>query len=194
MYTHPGTKLVFMGGEFGQTTEWDHDQQIRWDLLDHEPHRGLHDLTRDLNKLYKSEPALYENSFSAEGFEWIELNDYQNSVLSYMRKGKNKENDIAVVCNFTPVVREEYRMGIEAGDWEEILNTDSNQYWGSGVHNEEILSSEGIPQHGRTNSLKLSIPPLAAVVLRKKKVMETKTEPKTKRTKRTAAKNKTKKK
>ena len=170
MYTHPGTKLVFMGGEIGQTTEWDHDQQLRWDLLEYDPHKGLHNLTRDLNNLYKSQPALYEHGFSAEGFEWIELNDHQNSVLSYIRKGKHKKNDLAVICNFTPVVRKEYRIGIETGEWEEILNTDFSTYWGSGVSNSEVLKSEDIPQHGRISSLKITIPPLGAVILKRKAI------------------------
>ena len=110
---------------------------------------------------------MYEHGFSAEGFEWIELNDHQNSVLSYIRKGKHKKNDLAVICNFTPVVRKEYRIGIETGEWEEILNTDFSTYWGSGVSNSEVLKSEDIPQHGRISSLKITIPPLGAVIFEK---------------------------
>ena len=168
MYTHPGTKLVFMGGEIGQTTEWDHDQQLRWDLLDFAPNKGIQDLTRDLNNLYKSEAALYENGFTAEGFEWIELNDHQNSVISYIRKGKHEDAQVAVICNFTPVVREDYRIGINGGEWEEVLNTDSQKYWGSGISNSATIVSEDSAQHGRPRSLTVNIPPLGAVILKKK--------------------------
>ena len=131
MFTHPGTKLVFMGCEIGQTTEWQHDYSIPWDLLEQAPHSGMKEFTKSLNHFYKAEGALYEHSFSAEGFEWIELNDNQNSALSYIRKGKNPEDDIVVVCNFTPVVRDSYRIGINGGDWEEVFNSDDAAYWGS---------------------------------------------------------------
>ncbi len=167
MYTHPGTKLVFMGGELGQTSEWKHDEAVAWHLLDHDSHKGVQQLTKDLNKLYKSEPALYEHSFSAEGFEWIELNDYQNSALSYIRKGKKDANDIIVVCNFTPVAREEYTIGTNGGDWEEILNSDNKQYWGSGVQNEGVLSSTNEPKHGRSHSITLRMPPLSVCMFKK---------------------------
>lgn len=167
MYTHPGTKLVFMGGELGQTTEWKHDHSVDWHLLDHDSHKGVQQLTKDLNKLYKTEPALYEHSFSAEGFEWIELNDYQNSALSYIRKGKKEADDIIVVCNFTPIAREEYTIGTNGGDWEEIFNSDGKQYWGSGVQNEGVLSSIEEPKHGRSHSLTLRMPPLSVCMFKK---------------------------
>ncbi len=167
MYTHPGTKLVFMGGELGQTSEWKHDEAVAWHLLDHDSHKGVQHLTKDLNQLYKSEPALYEHSFSAEGFEWIELNDYQNSALSYIRKGKKEADDIIVVCNFTPVAREEYTIGTNGGDWEEIFNSDNKQYWGSGVQNEGVLSSTNEPKHGRSHSITLRMPPLSVCMFKK---------------------------
>lgn len=167
MYTHPGTKLVFMGGELGQTSEWKHDEAVAWHLLDHDSHKGVQQLTKDLNQLYKSEPALYEHSFSAEGFEWIELNDYQNSALSYIRKGKKEADDIIVVCNFTPVAREEYTIGTNGGDWEEIFNSDNKQYWGSGVQNEGVLSSTNEPKHGRSHSITLRMPPLSVCMFKK---------------------------
>lgn len=167
MYTHPGTKLVFMGGELGQTSEWKHDLSIEWHLLEQDSHKGIQQVTKDLNHLYKTEPALYENSFSAEGFEWIELNDYQNSALSYIRKGKNEADDIIVVCNFTPIVREEYAIGTNGGDWEEIFNSDDKKYWGSGVHNEGVLSSGNESKHGRSHSLTLKMPPLSVCMFKK---------------------------
>lgn len=167
MYTHPGTKLVFMGGEIGQTSEWKHDLQIEWHLLEQDAHKGIQQMTKDLNHFYKGEPALYENSFSAEGFEWIELNDYQSSALSYIRKGKNEADDIIVVCNFTPIVREAYAIGTNGGDWEEVFNSDDKKYWGSGVHNEGVLSSAKEPKHGRSHSLTLRMPPLSICMFKK---------------------------
>ena len=168
MYTHPGTKLVFMGCEIGQTTEWQHDFSIPWDLLDNEQNKGMQALTKSLNHFYKGEKALYENGFNAEGFEWIELNDNQNSALSYIRKGKNPADDLVVVCNFTPIVRDSYRIGINGGDWEEVFNSDTKEFWGSGVTNEGLIKSESIPQHGRVNSLDLKLPPLGVIILKQK--------------------------
>lgn len=176
MYTHPGTKLVFMGGEIGQSSEWNHDQSVDWRLLDFEPHKGVKALTKSLNHLVKTEKALYEQAFSADGFEWIELNDHQNSVLSYMRKGKNPEDNLIVVCNFTPVVRENYGIGVEGGTWKEILNTDDKDFWGSGLKN-KVLKANKEGMHGRKMSLSLTVPPLAAVILKqepKKKTASTK--------------------
>lgn len=167
MYTHPGTKLVFMGGEFGQTTEWQHDNSIEWHLLDFEPHRGMQTLTKELNHFYKSEPALFENGFTAEGFEWIELNDYKNSVISYLRKGKNPDNQLAVICNFTPVVRENYRIGIHEGKWKEVFNTDKKSYWGSGISNKKAIASEALPHHGRSHSIQINLPPLSVIIFKK---------------------------
>jgi len=169
MYTHPGTKLVFMGGEIGQTGEWKHDYSIDWHLLENDPHKGMQQLTKDLNHLYKSEPALYEHSFSADGFEWIELNDYQNSAISYIRKGKNPDDNIIVLCNFTPNVRESYDIGCDGGDWEEVFNSDSKDYWGSGVHNEGAVKSVKEEKHGRSHTLSVKLPPLSVVMFKKAK-------------------------
>lgn len=166
MYTHPGTKLVFMGGEIGQTSEWKHDFSVDWHLLEFAPHKGMLELTKALNHLYQAEPALYENSFTAEGFEWIELNDYKNSVLSYIRKGKNEADNLAVICNFTPVVREKYRIGINGGTWKEIFNSDNKEFWGSGVSNSGSISSQAQPHHGRPNSLELTLPPLSVIIFK----------------------------
>lgn len=167
MYTHPGTKLVFMGGEIGQSSEWKHDYSIDWHLLDFAPHKGVQELTKSLNHLYKGEHALYENGFTAEGFEWIELNDHENSVLSFKRKGKDPKDDLIVVLNFTPVVRENYSIGVDGGTWEEVLNTDNEAFWGSGISNKTLKAGKE-PLHGRKMSLSLTIPPLAAVILKQK--------------------------
>lgn len=167
MYTHPGTKLVFMGGEIGQSSEWKHDYSIDWHLLDFAPHKGVQELTKSLNHLYKGEQALYENGFTAEGFEWIELNDHENSVLSFKRKGKDPKDDLIVVLNFTPVVRENYSIGVDGGTWEEVLNTDNEAFWGSGISNKTLKAGKE-PLHGRKMSLSLTIPPLAAVILKQK--------------------------
>lgn len=180
MYTHPGTKLVFMGGEIGQSSEWQHDYSVDWHLLDFAPHKGVQELTKSLNHLYKQEGALYELPFTADGFEWIELNDHENSVLSYKRKGKNPEDEIIVVCNFTPVVRENYSIGVEDGTWEEVLNTDSKDFWGSGISNKNLKAKKE-PLHGRAMSLSLTVPPLAAVILKKKKATTKKSTSKTKK-------------
>ena len=185
MYTHPGTKLVFMGGEIGQTSEWKHDYSLDWHLLEHAPHQGVQQLTKALNKLYQSEPALYQNGFTAEGFEWIELNDYQNSVLSFIRKGENEADNLTVICNFTPVVREHYRIGINGGTWQEIFNSDAKEFWGSGVANEGKIQSQAQLHHGRPNSLELTLPPLSVIIF--KQVPEAKT------AKKSAAKPKAKK-
>lgn len=112
MFTHPGTKLLFQGAEFGQTGEWNFEQSLDWHLLQYDFHAGIKRLITDLNQLYKSQPALYEKQFSGEGFEWINYSDHQNAVLSYIRKGNNPDENIIIVCNFTQVVRENYRVGV----------------------------------------------------------------------------------
>lgn len=165
MYTHPGQQLVFMGCEIGQSSEWNHDQSIDWGLLEFEPHKGMKNTTKALNHLVRTEKALYEQAFSADSFEWIELNDHQNSVLSYMRKGKDTTDDLIVVCNFTPVVRENYEIGVNGGNWKEVLNTDDKSFWGSGISNKPLKAKKK-GMHGRKMSLELTIPPLAAVILK----------------------------
>ncbi|MEQ8477007.1 1,4-alpha-glucan branching protein GlgB [Fulvivirga sp.] len=168
MYTHPGTKLLFMGGEIGQTSEWKHDNSVEWHLLDHPPHQGIKAMVTGINKLYTSEPAMYELGFSSDGFEWIELNDAQNSVLSYMRKGTKEKDTLIIVANFTPVVRENYRVGVsKAGAWKEIFNSDAAEYGGSGLLNKKAIKTAKTPYHGRDNSLQLNVPPLGISVLKK---------------------------
>ena len=167
MYMHPGTKLIFMGGEFGQTEEWNHDESLHWHLLQYDPHNGMKEALKDLNKLYKNEPALYEHSFSEEGFEWIDYGDADNSIIAYIRKGQNEKDQLLVLHNFTPIVREDYRIGVpKEGDWHEIFNTDKKKYWGSGVSNKKIIESEKEYYHSRPHSIKVTLPPLATIVFK----------------------------
>jgi 1,4-alpha-glucan branching enzyme len=164
MFTHPGAKLLFMGAEIGQSEEWNFDTSLDWHLLEYEPHQGIKQLLTDLNKLYKSKPALHEKQFSAEGFEWIAYDDNQNSVLSYIRKGKDPKKSVIVVCNFTPTVLDKYNLGLPAaGKLKEIFNSDDKKYWGSGITNTTV-KIEKETFHGRDYSAKISIPPLGTVV------------------------------
>lgn len=167
MFTHPGTKLLFMGAEFAQTSEWRHDQSLEWHLLDHDPHKGVYEIIKDLNKLYKSEPALYEQGFEGGGFEWINLSDHENSVLIYLRKGHNPDQYILIAANFTPTPHHGYQFGVpHHRNWKEILNSDHQQYWGSGMLNSGIIEVREAPLHGRPYSIRIDLPPLAAVVLK----------------------------
>ena len=167
MFGHPGKKLLFMGSEFGQWNEWREDQSIDWHLLAHEPHQKLQKLVKDLNRLYQSEPALYEIDFDHDGFEWIDFLDSDNSVISFMRKGSKPEDTLVFVCNFTPVYRENYRVGVPMFcHFKEILNTDSEIYYGSNKGNYGKLHSDHIPWHGKECSLNLKLPPLATVVFK----------------------------
>ncbi len=166
MYAHPGSKLLFMGGEFGQTQEWRHEQSLDWHLNDFHFHKGVQLLTKDLNDLYKTEKALYEKQFDWDGFEWVDLNDAHNSVITFLRKGKNPEDEILVVINFTPVVRENYRVGVaHPGHLKEIFNSDDTKYGGSGVHNHSVESMP-VPMHGRERSVNLTLPPLGVMFLK----------------------------
>ncbi|MEJ2751393.1 MAG: 1,4-alpha-glucan branching protein GlgB, partial [Chloroflexota bacterium] len=170
MWSHPGKKLLFMGGEFGQWTEWSEAKSLDWSLLEEQDsHRGVHDLVRRLNHLYAGESALHEIEYSWEGFKWIDLHDSQNSILAYMRQDSQGES-IQVVCNFTPVVRYGYRLGVpEEGLYEEILNTDSVEFGGSGVAN-EARESQPSPWHDQPHSIIFTLPPLAAVYWKIKRV------------------------
>ncbi|GIZ53276.1 1,4-alpha-glucan branching protein GlgB [Noviherbaspirillum aridicola] len=166
MWTHPGKKLLFMGCEFGQHREWNHDGSPEWDLLDDAGHRGLQRLVRDLNRIYAGEPALHRFDATAEGFEWVIGDDNRNSVFAFLRKGGDGDAPLLVVLNMTPVQRDNYRIGVpQAGAWRELLNSDDQVYGGSGVSNGEIRSDEQ-PAHGKPQSLLLRLPPLSALVLR----------------------------
>lgn len=164
MYTHPGTKLIFMGGEFGQSSEWNFQQSLDWHLLQYNFHSGVQRLIKDLNTIYKEYPALYEKQFSPEGFQWIDYGDHQNSVLTYIRKGHDAKNDVIVGCNFTPIPRENYRVGIHrAGPLKEIFNSDREEYGGSGMKNEKLKVTK-TPWHGYERSAEINIPPLGIVI------------------------------
>ncbi|MDQ1902270.1 1,4-alpha-glucan branching protein GlgB [Paracoccus sp. WLY502] len=166
MWTHPGKKLLFMGGEFAQDREWNHDQSLDWHLLDDPLHGGVQRLIRDLNHLYRSQPALHRLDCDPEGFEWIDASDAQQSVLVFMRKSDDGAPPVVVVCNLTPQVHHGYRIGLpQQGGWREILNTDDADFGGSGVGNGEALQSEDIAWHGRQASIALTLPPLATIIL-----------------------------
>jgi 1,4-alpha-glucan branching enzyme len=163
MFTYPGKKLLFMGCEFGQGTQWNINQALDWYVLDYPLHKGLQTLVKNLNQLYKSHPELFTHDFEHQGFEWIDCHDNEQSVISYRRKGDNKE--LIVVLNFTPVVRENYRIGVPiTGTYREILNSDSSQYAGSHVTNTDVISDE-MPWMNLSHSIKLTLPPLAGLVL-----------------------------
>ncbi|MDP5198732.1 1,4-alpha-glucan branching protein GlgB [Flavobacterium sp. DG2-3] len=165
MFTHPGTKLLFMGAEFGQTNEWNFEQSLDWHLLQYDFHSGIKRLITDLNQLYKSQPALYEKQFRGDGFEWINYSDHQNAILSYIRKGNNPDENLIVVCNFTQVVRENYRIGIpKKGTLQEIFNSDAKIYGGSGTENPKTIKVDAIAYDGRDFSAELILPPLGVTV------------------------------
>ncbi len=163
MYTHPGQKLLFMGNDIGQTSEWNVDHGIEWHLLEFAPHKGVQKMIKDLNFLYKNEPALYEKNYDGDGFEWIEWNDSQNCVLAFIRKGV--ESEVIVICNFTPNLLENYRIGVpEKGLYKMIFNSDLSEYWGANSDYSEFKASEALPYHERSNSMEITVPPLGAIV------------------------------
>jgi len=163
MFSHPGKKLLFQGCEFAQPEEWDYDQSLPWHLLKHDEHSGVQRLVRDLNQLYLTEKALYEQDHEPGGFEWIDCDDADNSIFSFIRRGRNSEA-LVVVVNATPVVREHYRLGVpNRGFYEEILNSDSGGYGGSNCGNGGGIPSEDVASHGRKHSIDVSLPPLATV-------------------------------
>ncbi|MFS4416819.1 1,4-alpha-glucan branching protein GlgB [Maribacter sp. 2307ULW6-5] len=166
MFTHPGTNLMFMGGEFGQTAEWNFQQSLDWHLLQYDVHKGTQSFVKALNALYKGSPALYEKQFSPEGFQWIDYGDHENSVLTYVRKGHEAKDDLIVACNFTPVPREGYRVGNpKKGKLKELLNSDASEFGGSGMLNKNIKMSKKA-WHGQDTSVELDIPPLGIVILK----------------------------
>ncbi len=165
MWTHPGKKLMFMGCEFGQGPEWDHDNSICWHQLDVPEHAGVQRLIQDLNRLYVNSPALHDNDSEPNGFEWIEADDRHNSIFVYARKSLTSNKTLLVICNMTPVYREGYRVGVNlAGQYREVLNTDSELYGGSNKGNAGVVVSEDEAWHGRSKSLLVNVPPLATVV------------------------------
>jgi 1,4-alpha-glucan branching enzyme len=168
MFGHPGKKLMFMGSEFGQWREWNHDRSLDWHLLDDPAHASLRRFVQDLNALHQAEPALHECDFDPGGFRWIDCNDNENSVLSMARFARDRRDCIVMALNFTPVPRPEYRIGVpEPGWYVELLNSDSHVYGGSNVGNTGGVASEPVPAHGFEHSLRLMVPPLGALFLKK---------------------------
>jgi len=169
MWAHPGKKLLFMGQEIGQREEWNHNTGIRWELLEFEPHRKLQALARELNRIYRESPALYQVDFHYSGFEWVDFHDWENSIISFLRRAEDPKDFLLVCCNFTPVARRAYEIGVpEEGFYQEILNTDSELFGGSNLGNGGLVSSRPIPKHNRPNSIAVTLPPLAVLVFRKR--------------------------
>jgi len=167
MYGHPGKKLLFMGGEFGQVPEWHHETSLEWHVLQYPLHRGLRQWVTDLNRLYRSEPALHDLDFSPDGFEWIDTQDWEQSVLSFVRKGRGGRELALIVANFTPVTRERYRVGVPRGGWwSERLNSDGAIYGGGDRGNGGGVHAEPVASHGRDHSLSLTIPPLGLLIFK----------------------------
>ena len=167
MYAHPGKKLLFMGGEFGQWNEWNHEWQVEWVLLDFDAHRQMQEYAKALNLLYATQPALYEVDFWWEGFQWIDFHDVDNSIVTFLRRAKNPDDFVLVVSNFTPVPREGYRIGVPRGGfYKELLNSDSAYYGGSNMGNGWGVPSEPEPWQGQPHSIVVTVPPLAVVFLK----------------------------
>ena len=167
LYAQPGKKLLFMGGEFGQEKEWNHDASLEWHLLAHAPHAGLQRWVEDLNQFYRSEPALYEQDCASAGFDWIDCNDSEHGVLSFLRKGRSTNDSVLVICNFTPVLRHNYQVGVPRGGfWRETLNSDAGEYGGSQQGNLGGMEASPVACHGRFHSLTLTLPPLAIMFLK----------------------------
>ncbi len=167
LYAHGGKKLLFMGGEFGQGREWNHDTALDWGLLEQPAHKGIHDLVRDLNGLYRSHPALHQGDCQSGGFSWIDCGDRFNSVLTLLRRGADSADFMAIAFNFTSLTQSGYRVGVpQAGTYTELLNTDSMHYGGRNEGNTGRIRTEPVPAHGFPQSLNLTLPPLAALFLR----------------------------
>jgi 1,4-alpha-glucan branching enzyme len=164
MYAQPGKKLLFMGCEFGQVREWAHDTSLEWDVTQYQVHRGMQAWVEQLNRVYRSEPAMHVLDNNPAGFEWVDCNDNATSTISLLRKSESVQDTVLIVCNFTPVPRTGYRVGVpHGGYWRELLNSDAKEYAGSGIGNLGGVTAEAIPTHGRPFSLKLTLPPLAAL-------------------------------
>jgi 1,4-alpha-glucan branching enzyme len=168
MYTHPGKKLLFMGSEIGQYEEWNHDSSPPWHLLVFDYHRKLQDLSRELNTLYKSHPALYSIDFHHSGFEWVDFHDWENSIIAFIRRSEDPEDFLLICCNFTPVVRQKYEFSVPSpGFYAEILNTDSEHFGGGNVGNAGGVMAAPSPKGDRRFRLSVTLPPLAVIVFRR---------------------------
>jgi 1,4-alpha-glucan branching enzyme len=173
MYAQPGKKLLFMGGEFGQWREWAHDESLEWQLLQYPPHSGLQQWVADLNDFYRSHPALYQVDFDSSGFEWIDCSYTEQSVNSFIRRGRSADDILVIVCNFSDNTLQKYRIGVPLpGVWKEVLNSDDKKYNGSGQGNRHTLKSENVLAHGHKDSITLKVPPLTAIFLQREETIE----------------------
>jgi 1,4-alpha-glucan branching enzyme len=167
MFTHPGGKLLFMGCEFAQTTEWNFKKELPWELLQFDSHKGMQKLVKDLNKLYTTSKAMYEYQFEDKGFEWVDLSNHEACIISYLRKCDDVDESLLVVCNFDTVGHRKIRFGVpQKGKWETILNTDDEQYWGSGFSLEKNYEAENKSCHGKVFSIEIEVPPMSVIVLK----------------------------
>ena len=158
-----------MGQEIGQREEWNYDAGVRWDLLEFDYHRKLQALVRELNRLYRASPALYQVDFHYTGFEWVDFHDWEDSIIAFLRRAEDPSDFLLFCCNFTPVPRQGYEFGVpEEGFYEEMLNTDSEMFGGANMGNGGLVSSRPVPRHNRANSISVTLPPLAVVVFRKR--------------------------
>jgi 1,4-alpha-glucan branching enzyme len=168
MWTHPGKKLLFMGQEIGQRDEWNYNVGVRWELLEFPVHRSLQTMVRELNRVYRANPALHQVDFHYTGFEWVDFHDAENSIISFIRRSEDPKDFLVICCNFTPVPRQAYAFGVpEEGFYQEILNTDSELFGGSNMGNGGVVSSKPDPMHDRPHSISVVLPPLAVVVFKK---------------------------
>ena len=166
MWGHPGKKLLFMGCEFAQWNEWNHNSSLDWHLLDNQPHKGVQALVRDLNLFYQETPALYQRDSESEGFQWVEMNNTDESVFVWLRKGEKKGAIVLIISNFTPVERTDWRVGVPvAGDWATQINTDAEKYGGGNRGSSGVLCSQSVAASGMSQSIMLSLPPLSTLFL-----------------------------
>ena len=166
MYGHPGKKLLFMGGEFGQRREWKHDGELEWWSAGLQKHAGLQRFVAQLNRVYREQPAMHEVDFSGDGFEWVAADDVEQSVFAFLRKGHGGQRPLLVVSNMTPVPRTNYLVGVpRAGMWREVINSDAAEFGGSGWGNLGEIESSPVRSHGRVHSLCLTLPPLSTLIL-----------------------------
>jgi 1,4-alpha-glucan branching enzyme len=174
MWFHPGKKLLFMGDEFGQPQEWNFDESLSWHFLEDNHHSGLSQTVAELNTLLRQEPALHQIDFDGQGFEWIDCQNWNESIISFLRKGVAQNDTLAIVYNFTPVPRRDYRVGVPLADYyTEVFNSDAAHLGGSNILNKNRLPCESIACHGREHSVSLTVPPLAAVALKPSAVPHT---------------------
>ena len=167
MFTHPGTKLIFQGGEFGQTAEWNFEQSLDWHLLEYDVHKGAQACVKELNTLYKKEKALHQKQFTAEGFEWIDHGDHENSVVSYIRKGNNEKDNLIIILNLTPIPRENYRVGLpKDGNLKEVFNSDVKKFNGTGDYSNKKIEAEKIEWNFKSHSAEFNLPPLGMMVFK----------------------------